>query len=65
MGAAIVAAPGREAEVETEALRAWCKERMAPYKAPRQVFLLPALPRNALGKVVKPELTRALQSLLA
>jgi len=60
--AAIVAVPGREPEVETEALRAWCKERMAPYKAPRQVFVMPALPRNALGKVVKPELAAALKS---
>ena len=63
VAAAIVPAPGREAEVETEPLRAWCKERMAPYKAPREVFVMPSLPRNALGKVVKPELITALRAL--
>ena len=60
--AVIVAEPGREAELTTEALRAWSKERMAPYKAPREVVLLPSLPRNALGKVVKPELIASLES---
>ena len=60
--AAIVAEPGREPELTTEAIRAWSKERMAPYKAPREVVLLPTLPRNALGKVVKPDLIAALKS---
>lgn len=58
--AAIVAVPGREAELSTEALRAWAKERIAAYKIPREVVLLPALPRNALGKVVKPEVVALL-----
>ncbi len=60
--AVIVAEPGREADLTTEALRAWSRERMAPYKAPREVILLPSLPRNALGKVVKPELIAALEA---
>ena len=59
--AAIVAHPGRAAELTTEALRAWAKERIAPYKIPRDVVLLPALPRNALGKVVKPDVIAALR----
>jgi len=58
--AAIVAQPGREAELSTDAVRAWARERLAPYKIPRQVVLLAALPKNALGKVVKPELAAAL-----
>jgi fatty acid CoA ligase FadD36 len=29
---------------------------LAPYKRPRQVHLVEALPRNALGKVVRSEL---------
>ncbi len=37
-------------------LRGWAGERLAPYKIPRQVAILAALPRNALGKVVKPAL---------
>jgi malonyl-CoA/methylmalonyl-CoA synthetase len=59
--AAVVPEAGREAELTTEVLRVWAKERIAHYKVPRQVVLLPALPRNALGKVVKPELVAALR----
>jgi malonyl-CoA/methylmalonyl-CoA synthetase len=58
--AVVVPAPGRADECRTEALRAWAKDRIAPYKVPREVVLVDALPRNAMGKVVKPELVRAL-----
>jgi malonyl-CoA/methylmalonyl-CoA synthetase len=54
-------APGAEAAVagggaalDGEELRRFAKERLAPYKAPREVLLVAALPRNALGKVEKP-----------
>jgi acyl-CoA synthetase (AMP-forming)/AMP-acid ligase II len=36
----------------------WCAARLARYKRPRQVRFLDALPRNALGKVVKADLPR-------
>jgi malonyl-CoA/methylmalonyl-CoA synthetase len=36
------------------------KERLAPYKAPREVIAVVSLPRNAVGKVVKPELVQAI-----
>lgn len=39
-----------------KALRAWSKERLAPYKIPTRMTLLADLPRNALGKVTKPAL---------
>lgn len=58
--AAIVAVAGREEELSTEAVRAWARERIAPYKIPREVVVLPELPRNALGKVVKPEVVALL-----
>ncbi len=32
-------------------LRAWCRERLAHFKCPRQVRAVPSLPRNAMGKV--------------
>jgi acyl-CoA synthetase (AMP-forming)/AMP-acid ligase II len=37
-------------------LIAWCRERMANYKAPRRVEVVDALPLNASGKVLKFEL---------
>jgi malonyl-CoA/methylmalonyl-CoA synthetase len=39
-----------------EALQAFARERLAPYKLPRALRLLPALPRNAMGKVQKKQL---------
>ena len=43
------------AALTLEELRAWGKERLAPYKIPRALKCVEALPRNAMGKVVKPE----------
>jgi malonyl-CoA/methylmalonyl-CoA synthetase len=39
-------------------LKAWCESRMSPYKIPKSLRLMQALPRNAMGKVVKPDLKR-------
>ncbi|MDX3115039.1 AMP-binding protein [Streptomyces scabiei] len=36
---------------DTEALRAFLKEELAPYKCPREIVLLDALPRTATGKL--------------
>ena len=55
--AAIVAAPG--ASPDPDALRAALRARLAPYKCPKEVRLLPALPRNAMGKVQKARLRAA------
>src|SRR5438132_1371119 len=49
--------PG-EAELTLAELQAWAKERLAPYKIPRALRSVPALPRNALGKVTKPEVAK-------
>ncbi len=38
-----------------DALRAWAKERMAVYKVPTRLQIVDDLPRNAMGKVTKPE----------
>ena len=59
-GETIVAAvvPTREI-ADTEllaALQAHCREHLTDYKQPRRVLVLESLPRNAMGKVVKPEL---------
>lgn len=39
-------------------LKSWCETRMSPYKIPKSLRLLQSLPRNAMGKVVKPDLRR-------
>ncbi len=39
-----------------EDLIAYCRDRLAPYKCPKKVFLLPDLPRNAMGKIQKQDL---------
>jgi malonyl-CoA/methylmalonyl-CoA synthetase len=54
--ACVVAKAGREDECTEDALRAFGKERLAPYKVPRTVVVMSELPRNAIGKVMKPEL---------
>lgn len=37
-------------------LRGFVRERIAPYKAPREIYILQELPRNATGKVQKRDL---------
>ena len=73
--AAVVAWPARQrgediaafvvlrATADPDILRAHCAERLAPYKVPRQVFIIAALPRNAAGKVLKPALVQQLPPL--
>ncbi len=52
VSAAVVLKPGQELELQT--LREWAKTRLAPYKVPRALRVVEELPRNAMGKVVKP-----------
>jgi long-chain acyl-CoA synthetase len=46
------------ATVDEKALLQFTRERLADYKVPRRVILLPALPRNATGKILKTELRK-------
>ncbi|MDN6858822.1 FadD3 family acyl-CoA ligase [Pseudomonas sp. CAN2814] len=45
--------PAAGQAIDLDAFLAWCRERMANYKAPRRAMLLDALPLNAAGKVTK------------
>lgn len=45
--------PAAGKSIDLDSFLAWCRERMANYKAPRRAMLLEALPLNAAGKVVK------------
>ncbi len=42
--------------IADDELIAWCRERLAGFKYPRRVTVLPALPRSATGKVLKSRL---------
>jgi long-chain acyl-CoA synthetase len=44
------------AEADPAELAAYCKERLAAYKYPRQVEILPDLPKTASGKILRREL---------
>ncbi|MFB0615270.1 class I adenylate-forming enzyme family protein [Streptomyces sp. AGS-58] len=46
--------PGVEADPDE--LAGYCKERLAAYKYPRQVEILPELPKTASGKILRREL---------
>ena len=46
------------ARLSLEDLRTWARDRLAPYKLPTRLSVLPALPRNAMGKILKAEVRR-------
>lgn len=46
--------------LELSDLKHWCTGKMSPYKIPKQLKILDALPRNAMGKVTKPALRELL-----
>jgi long-chain acyl-CoA synthetase len=54
VGAAVALKAG--AEATPEELRAYVKERIAAYKYPRHVWLVPELPKGPTGKILKREI---------
>ncbi len=44
-------------EVEPNELLAWCRQRLATFKVPHRVHFIEALPRSAMNKIAKLELT--------
>ncbi|HSM08060.1 MAG TPA: acyl-CoA synthetase [Gemmatimonadota bacterium] len=54
-GEAVCAALVARRELGRDELRDWARERLAPYKLPTRVRCLARLPKNAMGKVTKPE----------
>jgi len=41
--------------LELDELKEWARARLAPYKIPKNLACVAQLPRNAMGKVIKPE----------
>lgn len=60
VGVAVILRPGETLALDP--LRVWAKERLAPYKVPTLLRVVPDLPRNPMGKVVKPDVARAFAS---
>ncbi len=55
VGVAVVVLRSPDA-LTSDAVIAYCAERLARYKLPRRVVFVESLPRNAMGKVIKQEL---------
>ncbi|MCB1332661.1 MAG: AMP-binding protein [Roseivivax sp.] len=60
VGAAFVLLRPGQVLDDPEALRPWCRERLAAYKVPVTVRIVEDFPRTAAGKVRKPELRKVL-----
>lgn len=58
--AAFVVADGSAASDE---LREFCRDSIARYKVPREVFVVEEFPKNAMGKVLKQELVKQLPAI--
>ncbi|MBM3555976.1 MAG: long-chain fatty acid--CoA ligase, partial [Alphaproteobacteria bacterium] len=58
--AVVAARPGHN--LDAAGVLSFCAGRLARYKHPREVVVVPALPRNAMGKVIKDELRRGLRA---
>jgi len=52
--ACVVPKPGRE--VDPDNVIAWARERIAAFKAPKSVDVIPELPRNPSGKILRRQL---------
>ena len=52
VAAAVVAWEGEA--LDLSGLQSWASERLSRYKLPRRLKVVPDLPRNSMGKVVKP-----------
>ncbi len=47
--------------VEADELKQWVKGRLAPHKVPKEFHFTDSLPRNPMGKTVKPEVVRMVE----
>jgi long-chain acyl-CoA synthetase len=56
LGEEVAAFVALRSEAAPDELIAWCRDRLAAFKYPRRVTVLPSLPRSATGKVLKARL---------
>ena len=55
-GEVVAAAVVADSDFDAGAVSEWCADKLSSYKVPRRWQLTEALPRNAMGKVTKPDL---------
>ncbi len=48
--------------MESDELRDWLKTRLAPHKVPKEIHFADSLPRNPMGKTIKPEVVEMVSS---
>jgi malonyl-CoA/methylmalonyl-CoA synthetase len=58
---AVVVLKDSRGSIAPEILVAHCRERLASYKCPREIAVIPELPRNAMGKIMKSRIVEDLQ----
>ena len=56
VAAAVILKSGHQ--LDSEEIKAWARERIAPYKVPSLMIAVDDLPRNPMGKVLKPEVMK-------
>jgi acyl-CoA synthetase (AMP-forming)/AMP-acid ligase II len=56
--AAVVLKEGQEATEQH--ILAFCKERLADFKTPKKIYLVPSIPRTATGKIARGNVAKAL-----
>ncbi|MFW9827186.1 MAG: AMP-binding protein [Candidatus Thorarchaeota archaeon] len=50
--------PEYKGKVTEEELLNWCKDNISPYKYPRQIEIVPELPKSVIGKILRRELRK-------
>ena len=58
----VVLKPGASGPTDVDELRAWCRQRLAPYKVPATVEFRDELPKSMVGKVLRRMLAQAPQA---
>lgn len=51
-----VCAPKPGANIDPDSIIAWARERIAPFKVPKSIDIIEALPRNPSGKILRKDL---------
>jgi acyl-CoA synthetase (AMP-forming)/AMP-acid ligase II len=51
----------QDQDAEPDGLMEHCRQSLARYKVPREIYIEQGLPKNALGKIAKPVLRQRLR----